>query len=248
MAIRLKLFISILALSFFSAAVWADEEAVRKAIQPHFEGHKIDSVKKTPFGLYEVIVGDELFYTDDKASYFFFGHVIDTQTRTSMTNERMQEIKAARRVQLDSLPLQSAIKIVKGDGKRQVAIFTDPNCPYCKQLEKELANITNVTIYTLLYPVLNGSMELSKKIWCSKNQIKAWDDFMLKGIVPTGKDCETPLEALVQSGRENKVSGTPTLIFADGSIVGGMIPAATIEEKLNGASDTTGSGKNTKNK
>lgn len=124
MAIRWKLCISILALSFFSAATRADEEAVKKAVQPHFEGHKIDSLKKTPYlGLYEVVVGDELFYTDDKANYFFFGHVIDTKTRTSMTNERIQEIKAARRVPLDSLPLQSAIKIVKGDGKRQVAIL-----------------------------------------------------------------------------------------------------------------------------
>lgn len=238
MTIHWKFFISILALSLFSAAVWANEEAVKKAVQPHFEGHKIDSVKKTPYlGLYEVVVGDELFYTDDKANHFFFGHVIDTKTRTSMTNERIQEIKAARRVPLDSLPLQSAIKIVKGDGTRKVAIFTDPNCPYCKQLEKELADVTDVTIYTLLYPVLNGSMELSKKIWCSSNQIKAWDDFMLKGVAPTGKDCETPLEALLKAGRENKVSGTPTLIFADGSVVGGMISAAVIEEKLNDASD-----------
>ncbi|SFE13057.1 DsbC family protein [Nitrosomonas sp. Nm166] len=240
MAIRWKLCISILVLSFFSTAIWADEEAVKKAVQPHFEGHEIDSLKKTPYlGLYEVVVGDELFYTDDKANYFFFGHVIDTKTRTSMTNERIQEIKAARRVPLNSLPLQSAIKIVKGDGKRQVAIFTDPNCPYCKQLEKELVNITDVTIYTLLYPVLNGSMELSKKIWCSDNPIKAWDDFMLRGIAPAGKDCEAPLQVLLKSGRENKVSGTPTLIFADGSVVGGMIPAEVIEEKLNSAADTS---------
>ena len=237
MAMRLKLFIAILVLVFFSEVIWADEEALRKAIQPHFAGHNIDSLKKTPYlGLYEVVVGDEVFYTDEKADYFFFGHVIDTKTRVSMTNERIQEIKAARRVSLDSLPLQHAIKIVKGDGKRKLAIYTDPNCPYCKQLEKELVNVTNITIYTLLYPVLNGSMELSKKIWCSKNQIKAWDDFMLKGVAPSGKDCETPLEALVKSGRENKVSGTPTLIFADGSIVGGMIPAAVIEEKLESAS------------
>ncbi len=247
MTIRLKLVLSLLILISFSTMTWADEAAVKKAIQEHFEGHKIDSLKKIPsLGLYEVVVGDELFYTDDKANYFFFGHVVDTKTRTSMTHERLQEIKAARRVPLDSLPLQSAIKIVKGDGKRQVAIFTDPNCPYCKQLEKELLNITNVTIYTLLYPVLNGSTELSKKIWCSSNQIKAWDDFMLRGIAPTGKDCETPLEILLNSGRENKVSGTPTLIFADGSIVGGMIPAAAIEEKLNSANDTNEKGKTKK--
>ncbi|WP_370690472.1 DsbC family protein [Nitrosomonas sp.] len=222
---------------FFSEAIWADEAALRKAIQPHFADSKIESVKKTNYlGLYEVVVGDEVFYTDAKADYFFFGHVIDTKTRMSMTNERIQEIKAARRVPLDSLPLQSAIKIVKGDGKRRVAIFTDPNCPYCKQLEKELLNVTNVTIYTLLYPVLKGSMELSKKIWCSDNQIKAWDDFMLKDVAPSSKDCETPLDALVKSGRENKVNGTPTLIFADGSVVGGMIPATAIEEKLESAS------------
>lgn len=237
MTIRWKLFISILVFGFFSEAIWADEEALRKAIQPHFADSKIESLKKTPYlGLYEVVVGDEVFYTDDKASYFFFGHVIDTKTRTSMTSERIQEIKAARRVPLDSLPLQSAIKVVKGDGKRRVAIFTDPNCPYCKQLEKELLNVTNVTIYTLLYPVLKGSMELSKKIWCSDNKIKAWDDFMLKGVAPTSKDCETPLDVLVKSGQENKVSGTPTLIFADGSVVGGMIPATAIEEKLESAS------------
>ena len=237
MTIRWKLFISILVFGFFSEAIWADEEALRKAIQPHFADSKIESLKKTPYlGLYEVVVGDEVFYTDDKASYFFFGHVIDTKTRTSMTSERIQEIKAARRVPLDSLPLQSAIKVVKGDGKRRVAIFTDPNCPYCKQLEKELLNVTNVTIYTLLYPVLKGSMELSKKIWCSDNKIKAWDDFMLKGVAPTSKDCETPLDVLVKSGQENKVSGTPTLIFADGTVVGGMIPATAIEEKLESAS------------
>ncbi len=237
MTMRWKLFISILVFGFFSKAIWADEEALRKAIQPHFADSKIESLKKTPYlGLYEVVVGDEVFYTDDKASYFFFGHVIDTKTRTSMTSERIQEIKAARRVPLDSLPLQSAIKVVKGDGMRRVAIFTDPNCPYCKQLEKELLNVTNVTIYTLLYPVLKGSMELSKKIWCSDNKIKAWDDFMLKGVAPTSKDCETPLDVLVKSGQENKVSGTPTLIFADGTVVGGMIPATAIEEKLESAS------------
>ncbi|MER2514086.1 MAG: DsbC family protein [Nitrosomonas ureae] len=237
MATHLKFFILILSLSFSSGMLWANEEAVKKAVQPHFESQKIDSVKKTPFsGLYEVVVGDELFYTDDKADFFFFGHVINTKSRVSMTNERIQEIKAARRVPFDSLPLQHAIKAVKGDGKRKVAVYTDPNCPYCKQLEKELINITNVTVYNLLYPVLNGSMELSKKIWCSENQIKAWEDFMLKGTAPEEKDCEAPLETLVESGRENKVSGTPTLIFSDGSVVGGMIPAAAIEEKLENAS------------
>lgn len=237
MSMHLKCFILILTLVFFSSISWADDEAVKKAIEPHFPGAKIESLKKLPYlGLYEVLVGGELFYTDEKADHFFFGHIIDTKTRTSLTNERLQEIKAARRVPMDTLPLEFAIKTVKGDGKRELAIFTDPNCPYCKQLEKELLEITDVTIYTLLYPVLKGSEELSTAIWCAQDQIKAWDDFMLRGIKPKEQDCETPIPSLLRAGQENRVTGTPTLIFADGSIVGGMIPAEAIEEKLQTAS------------
>lgn len=230
---HLKRFIFFLSLCLFCGAAWADEAVVRKAVEPHFPGAKIDSLRKTPYlGLYEVLVGGELFYTDENATYFFFGHIVDTKTKTSLTNDRLEEIKAARRIPLDTLPLESAIKIVKGNGERKLAIFTDPNCPYCKRLEKELLDVTDVTIYTLLYPVLRGSVELSESIWCAQDQIKAWDDFMLNGVAPKSQDCETPIQSLLQSGRENKVAGTPTLIFADGSVVGGMIPAATIEEKL----------------
>ncbi|GJL75216.1 DsbC family protein [Nitrosomonas sp.] len=240
MAMYLKRFILILSLSFFSGTISADEEAVKKAIEPHFPGAKIESLRKTPYlGLYEALIGGELFYTDEKAEYFFFGHIVDTKTRTSVTNERLQEIKAARRVPLDSLPLEFAIKIVKGSGERKLAVFTDPNCPYCKQLEKELLEITDVTIYTLLYPVLRGSVELSTSIWCAQDQIKAWDDFMLRNIAPKDQDCETPIPTLLRSGQENRVTGTPTLVFADGSIVGGMIPAEAIEERLQGASKAT---------
>ncbi|SEN24119.1 DsbC family protein [Nitrosomonas marina] len=235
-AALLKQFVLILLICFFYSPALADEDTVRKALAPHFPGAKIESLRKTPYlGLYEALVGGELFYTDEKAEYFFFGHIVDTKTRTSVTNERLQEIKAARRIPLDTLPLEFAIKIVKGNGERRLAVFTDPNCPYCKQLEKELLNITDVTIYTLLYPVLRGSMELSTSIWCAQDQIKAWDDFMLRGIKPKDKDCETPLPTLVRSGQENRVTGTPTLIFADGSIVGGMIPAEAIEERLQSA-------------
>lgn len=238
MVMLLKRFTLFLILAFFTSTSWANEETVRKAIEPHFPGAKIESLKKIPhLGLYEVLVGGELFYTDEKADYFFFGHIIDTQTRTSLTNERLQEIKAARRVPLDTLPLEFAIKIVKGDGERKLAVFTDPNCPYCKQLEKELLEITDVTIYTLLYPVLNGSEELATSIWCAQDQIQAWDDFMLRDKAPKEQDCETPIPSLLRAGQENRVTGTPTLIFADGSVVGGMIPAETIEEKLQSASE-----------
>ncbi|UJP05990.1 MAG: DsbC family protein [Nitrosomonas sp.] len=236
MTSHFKLFILLLAFCLASSTVWANETIVRNAVQIQFPEHNIDSLKKiSALGLYEVVLGEDVFYVDEKAEYFFFGHLVDAKTKNSLTNDRIQEIKAARRIPLTTLPLQHAIKVIKGDGSRQLAIYTDPNCPYCKRLEKELLSIDNITIYTLLYPVLNGSMELSKKIWCSDNQIKAWDDFMLRGIAPADKACDTPLDVLVKSGRENRVTGTPTLIFADGSIVGGLIPAATIEEKLKSA-------------
>ena len=132
------------------------------------------------------------------------------------------------------LPLDHAIKTVKGNGKRRLAVFSDPNCPYCKRLEKELTKITDVTIYTLLYPILNGSLPTATSIWCSTDRLKAWDDFMLRDIAPTGKNCETPLETLVQAGKKNGINGTPTLIFADGSIIPGMITADTRVLKLSG--------------
>jgi thiol:disulfide interchange protein DsbC len=125
--------------------------------------------------------------------------------------------------------------MVKGDGRRKLVVFSDPNCPYCKRLEKELVNINDVTIYTLLYPVLNGSIPTATAIWCSSDRLKAWDDFMLRGIAPTGKNCEAPIETLLQAGRKNGISGTPTLVFADGSVVPGMIPTDNIEKKLNSA-------------
>lgn len=212
----------------------ADEAALRKVLQSHLSGKKIDSLKQTPYmGLYEVVVEDEILYTDEKGTYLFFGHMVDPKTRQSLTSQRQQEIRDAKRISFDSLPLDQAIKAVKGNGKRKVAVFTDPNCPYCKRLEKELAKVTDVTIYTLLYPILNGSEPTARAIWCSSDRLKAWNDFMLQDINPTGKECEAPLTRLLQEGKKHNISGTPALIFADGSIVPGLISADKIEEKLN---------------
>jgi thiol:disulfide interchange protein DsbC len=231
----ISIFTSLLLFYGFSSA-FADEASLKKTLQQIFPGEKIESLKKTPYlGLYEAVVGGELFYTDEKGTYLFLGHVIDPQTRQSLTSERLQQIKEARRISLASLPLDSAIKAVKGNGKRKLVVFSDPNCPYCKRLEKELANISDVTIYTLLYPVLNGSMPTATAIWCAPDRLKAWDDFMLRGVAPTGKTCDTPIETLLEAGKKNGISGTPTLIFADGSVVPGMIAADTIEKKLSSA-------------
>ncbi|SCX48252.1 DsbC family protein [Nitrosospira sp. Nsp1] len=234
---RINLVFSSLLLCFLFGTAFADEASLKKAIQANFPGEKIESLKKTPYlGLYEVVVGGELFYTDEKASYLFFGHVVDPQTKQSLTSDRLQQIKDARRISVDSLPLEFAIKAVKGNGKRKLVVFSDPNCPYCKRLEKELANVNDVTVYTLLYPVLNGSVPTATSIWCSPDRLKAWEDFMLKGIAPTGKDCETPIDKLLQAGQKNGISGTPTLIFADGSIAPGLMAAEAIEKKLGASS------------
>jgi thiol:disulfide interchange protein DsbC len=234
---RINLVFSSLLLCLLFGTAFADEASLKKAIQANFPGEKIESLKKTPYlGLYEVVVGGELFYTDEKASYLFFGHVVDPQTKQSLTTERLQQIKDMRRISVDSLPLELAIKAVKGNGKRKLVVFSDPNCPYCKRLEKELANVNDVTVYTLLYPVLNGSLPTATSIWCSTDRLKAWEDFMLKDIAPTGKDCETPIGKLLQAGQKNGISGTPTLIFADGSIAPGLMAAEAIEKKLSAPS------------
>ncbi|MXS86518.1 DsbC family protein [Nitrosomonas sp. HPC101] len=220
----------------FTGLVQANEAALKETIQALFPESKIESLTRTPYlGLYEAVIDGEIFYTDEKAEYFFMGHIVDAGKRVSLTNERMQQLRDSRRVSIDTLPLEYAMKTVKGNGKRTLIVYSDPNCPYCKRLEKELVNITDITIHTLLYPVLNGSMATAEAIWCSEDQVKAWDDFMLKSIVPASKNCDTPLQMLLESGRQNRVTGTPTLIFADGSVVPGFIPQSEIEKRLDQA-------------
>ena len=239
---RLNLILPSLLLCLLSGASFADEASLKKILKKQFPDGEIESVKKTPYlGLYEAVTDGDLFYTDEKASYFFFGHVVDPKTMQSLTSERLQQIKASRTIKLDALPLELAIKTVRGNGKRKLAVFSDPKCPYCVQLEKELVKVTDVTIYTLLYPVLRGSEEVAKSIWCSADRLKAWDDLMLRGIAPTGQNCESSgatITTLLQVGRKYRVSGTPTMVFADGSIAPGMIPVEVIEKRLNGKNAT----------
>ncbi|MDT8363215.1 MAG: DsbC family protein [Nitrosomonas sp.] len=231
MSLLLRLFVLIVLL--ISGSAIAEESDLRKALQAHFPDGEIESLTQTPYqGLYEVVIGGEVFYTDEKADYFFMGHIVDTKTRSSLTSERMQQIRDARRIAIDSLPLQHALKTVKGKGERSLIVYSDPNCPYCKKLEEELVQAENVTIHTLVYPILNGSMDTATAIWCAPDRVKAWDDFMLRAIKPKAGECETPLMTILQSGQQHRVTGTPTLIFADGSMVSGLIPLAEIEKRL----------------
>ena len=171
---RLRSLMMLLLLSCLISQALADETQLRKLLEDHFPGTEIESLRKTPFaGLYEVVVGGEVLYTDDQAKYFFMGHMIDTQSRVSLTSERMQQIRDARRIPIDTLPLEHSIKVVKGKGERTLIVYSDPNCPFCKKLEKELVDIKNITVHTLLYPILNGSMPTATSIWCASDRLKA---------------------------------------------------------------------------
>ena len=231
---HIKLFLLSLLMYLLSSAAHADKVSLKKSLGTYFPNEKIEILNETPFlGLYEVVVGGQLFYVDEKASYFFSGYIFDLNTEKNITEERLREIKDSQRVDINSLPLELAIKQVKGNGKRKLVIFSDPNCGYCKRLEKELVNVSDVTIYTLLYPILNGSKEVAKIIWCSDDRLEAWNNFMLNSIKPTGTDCKTPIDTLLQTGKKHGFNSTPTIIFADGTVVPGMISAETIEKKLN---------------
>ena len=225
----------LLALLIFAGTAAADEASVRKAVQEKFPDANIESVTKTPyFGLYEVYIAGELLYTDEKVKYFFIGNVLDAKNFQNLSEERKRKLSA---IKFDSLPLDLAIKIVKGNGKRKVAIFSDPYCPFCQRLEQDMVNITNVTIYTFLYPIESlhpGATEKAKAIWCSPDRIKAWNDFMLKRSGPEAQSsCDTPVDKIVEYGRSKGLNGTPTLIFADGQVIPGAIPTARLEQILN---------------
>lgn len=225
----------VLGLSFATAfAETAQEAAVRKAIEPRLgDDAKVASVSKTPYsGLFEVQVNGDIIYTDAKAQYLFVGRVIDTKTYQDYTKARLDELN---KVAFSDLPLEIAMKQVKGNGKRVIAVFEDPNCGYCKQFRKTLEGINDITVYTFMYNILSpDSVTKSRNVWCSANRNKAWDDWMLNGKVPAtaADNCVTPHEKVLALGRSMKVTGTPTIIFTDGSRVPGAIDAKALEAKL----------------
>lgn len=212
-----------------------DIATVKKAIAEKFPeaGGNIE-VTKTTFGWYEVYAGGRLFYTDEDVNYFFLGNIVEAKSMSNITAQRLQKLSA---IKFESLPLDFAIKTVKGNGKRKVAVFSDPDCPYCKRLEKDLANVTDVTIYTFLYPIPSlhpDAARKSKAIWCAPNRQKAWDDYMLRGVLAADKSCDSPIDEIQAVGQKYKMNGTPTLVFADGRVVPGAISTSDMETYLNG--------------
>jgi len=228
-----RLLLAALALGSTFAAT-AGEAEIRKNLAsriPQFAN--IDEVRKTPVnGLFEVrINGFEIYYTDEQGNYLMQGNLIDVQARKNLTEERVEKLTA---VDFDKLPVKDAFKIVRGNGKRKLAVFEDPNCGYCKQFERDLKTVDNVTIYLFLYPVLGPDSNVkSRDIWCSKDKAKSWNDWMLTGVKPEAGSCDTAaLQRNIEFGRKYNITGTPTLIFADGTRAPGAIPAAQVEKQL----------------
>jgi thiol:disulfide interchange protein DsbC len=207
---------------------------IKKLLEQKFDGASVSSVVKSPYGaLYEVMFDDQIVYTDAKVSFVLVGNLYDTATKKNMTDAKMRELN---RVAFDSLPLDLAIKKVKGNGQRRLAIFSDADCPFCARLENELKSIDNVTIYTFLYPIDQlhpDAARKSKMIWCAPDKVKAWDSFFASGALPQNNgDCETPLAATHDLGQKLKVNATPTMVFADGSVVAGALPAQRLETEI----------------
>lgn len=206
---------------------------IKTILQKRFPKLEITTVTKTPyFGLYEAVVEGQLVYTDTKAQFLFQGNIFELATLKNLTKEKADKLSA---VDFNNLPFDLAIKNVKGNGKRQVAVFSDPDCPYCKQLEKTLANVSDVTIYTFLLPLEGLHPDAPRKaqaVWCSENKVKAWDELMLNGVVPPVKECETPIATIGKLARKHRINGTPTVIFASGQTVPGAVPAADFEKML----------------
>jgi thiol:disulfide interchange protein DsbC len=209
--------------------------AVKKLLETKFPGADISNVSRSPyFGLYEAQFDDRLVYTDANVTYVLVGSIFDAETKQNLTEARLRKLS---RVAWDSLPLNLAFKRVKGNGSRRLVIFADADCPFCKKLENDLKGINDVTIYTFMFPIGELHPDASRKsaiIWCAPDRVKAWDEYFATGKLPNNKgDCPTPIAETAALGQRLHVAATPTLVFADGTMIAGAIPRASIEEEIN---------------
>ena len=210
------------------------EQQIRSDLQEKIGSNtKIKSVSPSPIpGIYEVLVGSEVFYTDANSKYLIQGEIIEIATGKNITEQKQADLN---RIKWSELNPSNALKVVRGNGSRQMAVFSDPNCGYCKRLEKSLQQLDNVTIYTYLIPILSpDSAQKSKQIWCSADPQKTYIDWMVNGIAPSGKsDCTTPLDKNMALAKTYGITGTPTIFFTDGSRFPGAVQITDIEKKFN---------------
>ena len=227
-------------LALAATAAGADEAAVRRMIQQRLGGiERIESVQKMPWGgLYEVVVrgadGPQIFYVDEAASVFIAGRVFDARTGRNLSEERERQLTA---IAWDKLPWQWAITSKRGTGRRHIAILSDPNCPYCKRLEEDLAKLDDITTHIFPYAVIKpDSVRQAKAVWCSKDRVKAWDDLMFRRIEPRAStDCDDPIEKLIEFGRSVGARSTPTWFLENGERYSGAMPFEKVRALLDAA-------------
>jgi thiol:disulfide interchange protein DsbC len=233
-----------LLLPLLVALAWpalADEAVIRKNLAQRLpEFPKIDEVTKTASpGLWELRIGNEVLYTDADGSHIFQGELIDTKTKSNLTQQRLAKLTA---IKFDDLPLKDSLVIKQGNGSRRLAVFADPNCGYCKRLERDLLALKDVTIYNFVYPVLGpDSNEKSRAIWCSKDAMKTWRDWMIDGVTPPramGKCDDAAIQRNIEYGKKYRINGTPAIIFENGERVPGALPAAELAKRIDEAKKT----------
>jgi len=211
-------------------------EDVQAAFEKQFKGVEVGEVRKTPLpGLFEVQVGMNVLYVDEAVEYVLQGSLIEVETRTDLTKARKQKLSE---VPFESLPLARAVKLVRGTGARKMAIFEDPNCPYCKKLHSTLKEMDDLTIYSFLFPVLSqDSVTKARDIWCAEAPAQVWQDWMLQDEAPETARCDdNPAKEIIALGHKLQVSGTPAMFFEDGSRLSGAVPRAKLEAQLEAAS------------
>ena len=228
----------VLALVVFSLPALADEARIRKAVEAKLGGLRVTGVQATPIpGVFEVRFqsdeGPQILYSDAQGAYLFTGHLIDIRSDRNLTEERLQKLTA---IEFSALPLELALKIQRGNGKRVLAMFTDPHCPYCRKLEQQLMQFDDLTVYVFMFPVIQPeAADHSRAVWCSKDRVRAWLDLaaLERAKIPeAAADCANPVDKVLALGRSLRVKSTPTLFFTNGDRIEGGISTSQLRAKL----------------
>jgi thiol:disulfide interchange protein DsbC len=233
---------ALLLLLIMGAASWANEAQIRRVLEPKLAGAKIEGVSPAPLqGLWEVRVrmqdGEvQIFYTDAVAAYLVQGRIYDLREDRDLTEQRLRKLNAIR---FDALPLDLAVRVQRGNGKRVLAMFSDPYCPACRNFERQLAQIDDITVYVFMYPVIRPeNVDHSRAVWCSPDRQKAWLELAAseRAKVPSASPgCPNPVDKVLELGRKLGVNSTPTLYFANGERFSGGLSAADLRSLLDQA-------------